>query len=146
MLYARPETAALELSQLIDDNVRGYLERWNHPITFAQAPLANREWQQVSRYETYPVGGGQEDYVGYIFVEDGTAYEIGFSILEMEDSMSQYVVWWMGMIVISSALVLLVFPLFFRRALVAPLKNLMAGMKWINQGELETAVPIQYND
>ncbi|MCA9952089.1 MAG: GAF domain-containing protein, partial [Anaerolineales bacterium] len=44
------------------------------------------------------------------------------------------------------ALVLLVFPLFFRRALVAPLKNLMAGMKWINQGELETAVPIQYND
>ena len=146
LLYARPDAAAPELSQLLEDNGAGYVEMWGYPLTFLTPQLANHEWQHVSRYETYPVGSNQEDYEGYIFVANETAYEIGFSVLAMEDSMSQHVVWWMGMIVISSALVLLVFPLFFHRALVAPLENLMAGVGWLNEGEMETAVPVQYND
>lgn len=146
LLYARPNAAAPELSQLIDDNGAGYLERWSHRHIFSEMPLANHEWQRIPRYTTYPVGSGQEDYMGYIFVEEGTAYEIGFSMLEMGDMMSRQVIWWMGIIVISSALVLLLFPLFFHRALVAPLENLIAGVGWINQGELETAVPVQFND
>ncbi len=146
MLYARPNAAAPELSQLIEDNGSGYLERWSHPHVFSEIPLANHDWQWIPRYTTYPVGSGQEDYAGYIFVENGTAYEIGFSMLEMGDALSQQVTWWMSMILISSVLVLLVFPRFFHQALVAPLENLIAGVGWINQGELETAVPVQFND
>jgi signal transduction histidine kinase len=52
----------------------------------------------------------------------------------------------MMVIGVTSLIVLTLFPFFFRRTLVNPLSNLMGGIAKVKQGDLSTAVPIQYND
>ncbi|MCP5054824.1 MAG: HAMP domain-containing protein, partial [bacterium] len=53
----------------------------------------------------------------------------------------------LAMVVILATLVILtVFPLFFKNNLVQPLKNLLEGMKKVKQGELDTTVPVRFDD
>lgn len=56
-------------------------------------------------------------------------------------------VWrWLLLILVASGFVLVVFPLFFRRALVQPMANLLAGIGRVNDGDLDTVVPLQFHD
>jgi signal transduction histidine kinase len=52
----------------------------------------------------------------------------------------------MGLITASSIFVLLVFPRLFRHTLIDPLMQLLDGMRRVNDGDLDTAVPIRYHD
>lgn len=127
------------LDRFIDENRKGYLEIWSHPVTGTLAKLTNDDFRSVQRYWTYPLGSAQEDYQSYIFVAGGTAYEIGFSSAAADEYLSVIVSKWLILILISSAFVLLIFPLFFRRTLVEPLNNLLDGITRVNQGNLDTA-------
>jgi signal transduction histidine kinase/HAMP domain-containing protein len=50
------------------------------------------------------------------------------------------------LVVGSSLLIVVIFPIFFRRNLVNPLNSLLAGVREINAGNLETTMPVQYHD
>jgi signal transduction histidine kinase/HAMP domain-containing protein len=50
------------------------------------------------------------------------------------------------LVLFSSILVILVFPLFFRAALLDPLARLLKGVKLINDGKLDVGLAVQYND
>ena len=50
------------------------------------------------------------------------------------------------MVVFASLLILIVFPLFFGKTLVKPLKRLLSGVKQVENGNLSVSVPHSYND
>lgn len=53
---------------------------------------------------------------------------------------------WLLLILAATAFVLLLFPLFFRRVLVQPIENLLQGINRVNKGNLDTFVPIRFDD
>ena len=50
------------------------------------------------------------------------------------------------LVLLSSLLIILIFPLFFRTALLDPLEQLSGGVKQANEGNLDIQVPVQYDD
>ena len=50
------------------------------------------------------------------------------------------------LVLLSSLLIILVFPFFFRTALLDPLGMLLAGVKLANEGDLDIQVAVQYDD
>ncbi|UCH96222.1 MAG: PAS domain S-box protein [Candidatus Aminicenantes bacterium] len=50
------------------------------------------------------------------------------------------------MVILTSLLILLGFPLFFKTSLVKPLQTLLEGVKMVNWGRLYASVPVRYND
>jgi signal transduction histidine kinase len=99
----------------------------------------------IWRYSLSPREGFYR-YVGYTFVKDNIKYEVGFSLTEMEQTMRREGLVMTGLVVVSSLLVILFFPLLFRANLVKPLDRLLAGVKQANTGNLEVNVPIAYQD
>jgi signal transduction histidine kinase/HAMP domain-containing protein len=108
--------------------------------------LTGQEWQTVERYWTYPVGSTHEDYLGYIFNSQGVTFEIGFASIETYDFTNQIVSSWIFLLLVSHIFVVLVFPKFFQRTLVRPLDNLLKGVAQVDQGELNTIIPVSSND
>jgi signal transduction histidine kinase/HAMP domain-containing protein len=51
-----------------------------------------------------------------------------------------------ALVLLSSLLIILAFPHFFRAALLDPLENLLRGVKAANDGDLTTHVAVQYDD
>lgn len=145
-IYRSDGEVDFNLDALVEENREGYLETWSQPITGTLAQLTNDDFRSIRRYWTYPLGSGQENYQSYIFVARGTAYEIGFSSAATEGYLSAIVSKWLILILVSSAFVLLVFPLFFHWTLVEPLKNLLDGITRVNQGKLDTVIPQSFND
>lgn len=145
-VYVHPDNTLFDLDRLIAENAQGYLaSAWQAPVdTFAQR--ANRPWQALLRFRTYPPGSSQADYLAYLFEQDGVTYEIGTSAIAQSLFVNRVVGWWMLVILLSSALVLLAFPSFFRLTLVRPLQLLLAGVKRVNDGDLNTAVEVQFSD
>ena len=146
LLYDNTQEVVFDLGTLIDENQKGYLDTWSQPIRGQIFQLTNQDWRLMRRYWTYPLGSSSEDYWGYIFVLGDLAYEIGFSALAAVDQLSMIVSRWLFLILASSAFILLVFPLFFRRTLVEPLENLLYGVRQVNQGKLDTDVSVRFND
>jgi signal transduction histidine kinase/HAMP domain-containing protein len=142
LLYLSSEESTFDLERLIADNQKGYLDEWSVPDN----NLENITVRLMQRYWVYPLGSGQPDYWGYIFVHDGTAFEVGFSKTEYDNAINRVVTKWLVVFLISSLFVLLVFPLFFRRILVKPLENLLQGIRHVNSGELETVVTPSFSD
>jgi signal transduction histidine kinase len=89
----------------------------------------------------FAVAGSVDVYVGM-----DLANGIGLSGAAAAEHLSTLVSGWLVLILGVSAFVLLVFPLFFRRTLVQPLKNLLLGVKQVEQGFLDSFVPIRFHD
>lgn len=51
-----------------------------------------------------------------------------------------------ALVLLSTLLIVLIFPFFFRTALLEPLDRLLAGVKMANQGNLDTQVEVHYDD
>ncbi|MCP5046329.1 MAG: PAS domain S-box protein [bacterium] len=50
------------------------------------------------------------------------------------------------MVLLVSLVILMVFPLFFRNNMLAPVKELLKGVKKVKEGTLPDSVPVRYND
>jgi len=106
----------------------------------------NKTPEQVTlRYGAHPVGSVHQ-YAGYLFVEDGAKYEVGFSLAEMAQSVHHEALLMTGVVLLSSLFIVLIFPLFFRVNLVKPLDRLLEGVRRVNAGDLDVSVPIAYQD
>ncbi len=145
-VYVRPDQTGFDLEKLIAGNRHVPVGASGVPVGGDLARLTGTAWQLVPRYGAYPEGSTQPDYEGYQFTRGGAVYEIGVSRAELDGSQSRIVAYWIALVAGCSLLILLAFPLFFRRMLTHPLANLLQGITTANQGNLETTVPISFHD
>jgi signal transduction histidine kinase len=146
VLYVRPDLADVDLIRLLAQNQQEYWEQWAKPISGDLPQVTSTTWRRVPRYGTFPQGSTHPDFEGYLFTQDDTTFEIALAQADRDSYLSAAALRWMGLIILSSLFVLAYFPLFFRRMLVNPLAHLLAGVTRVNQGDLNTTVPIQYHD
>ncbi|TGL86813.1 tetratricopeptide repeat protein [Leptospira congkakensis] len=72
--------------------------------------------------------------------------EVGFNYRDYRAYMHKSAKLELIILAIVMFVLLIIFPLFFRSALVNPLYALLAGVEKVNQGNLEVEVPIKVND
>ncbi|MEZ4518145.1 MAG: histidine kinase [Chloroflexota bacterium] len=143
-LYRSVDEQYFDLQSLVRENQSGYLDRVIPAISLIQ--LTENDWWGAVREQPTITSRGLEQYSGYFFNNEGTTYEIGFSHLAVAERLSETVSKWLLLVVVSSSVVLLAFPLFFRKTLVQPIDTLVEGIKAVNRGDLETSVPITFGD
>ena len=85
-------------------------------------------------------------YTHFDFLDKGQRYEVGFSYLDYRRYVHRIAMGFVYVIVISTLVIVLIFPLFFRSSLVSPLKWLLAGVKKVNEGDLTVQVPVKVED
>lgn len=145
LLYESEELVAFNLNTLIDDNRTGALDARSWEVGGALPERTDRNWRSIWRSLHSPAGV-PEQYLGHIFIEGSTAYEIGISMRAEREHLSGVVSKWLMLILTSSAVILLGFPWFFKRTLVRPIDNLLDGIGKVDEGDLDTVVPIQFHD
>lgn len=101
---------------------------------------------RVSLYFGSHPQGSYYQYVGYPIVIGDNRYEAGFSIMESNTPVHQRAAGMIAIILISSLLVLYIFPLVFRASILTPLDHLLRGVHQANAGDLSVHVPISNDD
>ncbi|TAL39089.1 MAG: HAMP domain-containing protein [Spirochaetes bacterium] len=96
----------------------------------------------------YRSGPDDNHYLSYVYIDRfaGMVYEGGFSYAEYR---AQIHVPAVRLIALLGGIILLmvtVFPFFFLRAIVRPLRLLLDGVKKVNEGRLEAQVPVLVED
>lgn len=94
-----------------------------------------------TKFWSYAGPDPEDTYVLYTFEAGQKLYVVGFSGIHMRDAINARGLPAIFMMLLSSVLVLLVFPWFFRSILVKPLYNLVEGMEKVNEGNLDIHVP-----
>jgi signal transduction histidine kinase len=97
------------------------------------------------RYGSNPHGSFHQ-YAGYTFHQNGTDYEVGFSLDEMRQFPRAVSGIMIGAVIGSSLFILIIFPLFFSANLIRPLNRLLAGVRQADDGDLNIAIPVIHED
>jgi signal transduction histidine kinase len=110
--------------------------------------IENQAWigqPIVLRYADHPIGSVFK-YIGLEVTVAGVQYEIGFPLAEYRQLVHARTLVLLLLVLTSSATILVVFPLFLRTNLVRPLQALLEGVRQVNAGNLDVAVPMQMGD
>jgi signal transduction histidine kinase/HAMP domain-containing protein len=140
------DNVSFQLETLIEDNLDGRVINLSQPLRGELFERSNTNWRLIRRFWQYPEGSTHEDYLGYIFNHENFQYEIGYSGILASDFVSNIVIKWMILTLISSVFILLVFPVFFDNVLVQPIRNLLDGIHQVNRGDLETNIQPRFHD
>jgi signal transduction histidine kinase len=84
--------------------------------------------------------------IRYAFTHHDTLYEVGYCHLDYRRMLHHAALPLLALMGGVTALMLVAFPLFFRRGLVEPLDQLLEGVARVDQGDREVAVPVKYAD
>ncbi len=97
-------------------------------------------------FRTALQGGGH--YIAYTRADydGGVIHEVGFSYEKYRGFMHESVVKLMILLAVVLVVVRFGFQLFFRGVLITPLRNLSRGVRAVNEGNLETSVPVMMGD
>ena len=98
------------------------------------------------RYRYLNLNDPRRYYLGEQIVLNGRTYEIGYSYLKYRRNVHRAVKSQVYMVLLATLLLLLIFPLFFRRNLTNPLNRLLNAIKSAESGRLETNIPISMED
>ena len=85
-------------------------------------------------------------YTHFDFVKDNVRYEVGFSYAEYRNHTHHNAVRLIYIILVTTFIILLLFPKFFHSSLVKPLNDLLEGVTKVNEGNLDIEVPIKVQD
>ncbi|TGN08435.1 SpoIIE family protein phosphatase [Leptospira ilyithenensis] len=87
-------------------------------------------------------------FISYFIVDkkENKVYEIGFPYLDYRDFQHQSSLPWMYGVVAIAAIVILGFRLFFLRALIRPIEQIIEGLTEVNSGNLEHRLVINVED
>jgi signal transduction histidine kinase len=146
VLFTPAGQTGFDLDRLVAENRQGHLASWSRPATQVRAASGGEAWYAVPRWRTYPVGSSVPEYTGFGFSAGGTTYEIGLLEAHREEYLNGVTTSWLATLGMGALLVLLVFPLFLRATLVRPLADLIAGVKRVEAGALDTTVTVRYAD
>ena len=86
------------------------------------------------------------DFYRTRFSHDGRVYEMGVPWPEYAQPVLEEVNKHIFLTIAGSLFVLILFPFFFRRHLFDPLNNLLRGVRQADAGQLQTELPIHYED
>ncbi len=121
-----PELSASEIKALAQERLIAL------PITTDQ--IQRRAGATFARYLTY------DRVIG------DTIYQFGFSYADYRAFLHQAALPLALLLLITTAAILILFPLFFRTSLLRPLNALLAGVARVNAGQRAAQVPIFYHD
>ncbi len=101
----------------------------------------------------FGVARWQDDRAQYLlsqtsteFTLDGRRYRVGVNLDSFHRQVQQIMLRLILLILVSSGGIILGFPVFFQLILVTPLNGLLAGVEQVRRGNLDIAIPIQYED
>ncbi|MCW8958701.1 MAG: HAMP domain-containing protein [Gammaproteobacteria bacterium] len=107
-------------------------------------PASTREWQSGWRFQQ--LDAAERFYISYRTTITGEEYEVGYRYRDYRvylDNMARPLLY---IILLATLLVVIVFPLFFRLSLFAPLQRLLRGVGSIERGNLDINIPISVHD
>ena len=84
--------------------------------------------------------------IGHRFIHQNKIYEIGVDLSTYHTEGHDASVKLIQQVIVSSLLILIFFPYFFRINLLVPLKRLLRGVKQTNSGQLDINIPVQFED
>jgi signal transduction histidine kinase len=87
-----------------------------------------------------------EQLIRYHFREEDTLYEVGYGYLGYRAYLHRAALPFVALLFGTTFAILVLFPRFFRLGLVAPLTQLLEGVKRVNRGELDIRVPVMMED
>jgi hypothetical protein len=146
VLFTQPQQPDFDLTRLVAENRAGHLAAWSRRSTQVLAALGEEFGYAVPRWRSYPAGSGVPDYTAFGFDLGDSSYEVGLLEAHRERYLHGVVTAWLASLGVGTALVLLVIPVFLRATLVRPLEDLIAGMRRVEAGALDTSVPVRYAD
>ncbi len=82
----------------------------------------------------------------FAYQDKGLIYEVGFSYDEYRNYTHATALKLLLIIIGTTVLILLLFPLFFNSSLVKPLNDLLSGVTEVNKGDLDVVVSIKVQD
>lgn len=119
---------------------------WGYPFSFLTLCTRGENSSSLKfRYGSHSIGSYYQ-YVGCLVNEAGTEYEVGFSLDGIRQVVQAESNWAWSLILVSSLLILVVFPRFFHTNLIHPLERLLDGVRQVDGGDLDVQVPVSYQD
>ncbi|MCB0260956.1 MAG: HAMP domain-containing protein [Calditrichae bacterium] len=88
----------------------------------------------------------QLQHTVYLTESEGQRLCAVFSYLAFRRYSHEYTLYFTILILLSAALILTVFTLFFRRRFIRPLTDLISGVNRVNAGHFDVRVPVQYEN
>ena len=85
-------------------------------------------------------------YITYAFIHDDGYYVVGFPAADLQRDINPKALQVKGLLMLEVAIVLLIFPRFFRWSLIEPLRLLLEGVQEVGEGNLKVEVPIISRD
>ncbi|MDQ2806824.1 MAG: HAMP domain-containing protein [Chloroflexota bacterium] len=89
---------------------------------------------------------GDRHYLSYAATVGNTRYEVGYEYALYRSQMHTAATDLALILLLASGAILGIFPRFFQAGLVRPLTALQAGVRAVNAGRLDVAVPVQMDD
>ncbi|MEI6047221.1 MAG: HAMP domain-containing protein, partial [Chloroflexota bacterium] len=80
------------------------------------------------------------------FVQGGLFYQVGYSYQDLRLVLHASIVTQVGLLLMATLIVLLIFPYLFYSSFTRPLQLLLQGVKKVDQGDFEVEVPIRALD
>ena len=103
---------------------------------------------QSPELRLYRHGTNGEHYVSFLHtdIQKSRIYESGYSYTSYRkyiEPSAKHLIYLLGLVIF---ILLVVFPIFFRGALMSPLKALLEGVRMVNLGKLDVVVPLKVED
>jgi HAMP domain-containing protein/tetratricopeptide (TPR) repeat protein len=86
------------------------------------------------------------NYVYFEQINDENRYEIGYSYYDYRKHTHEEVSKLFALVIITTFLMIVFYPKFFKSSLIKPLNKLLIGVKDVNEGNLDIEVPIKVPD
>jgi signal transduction histidine kinase/FixJ family two-component response regulator len=134
-LYQNPDTTALYPAERLSASIA--MQPWANDVA-EPAPVVSRKVMDARQRLL--------DYTAYQYRDGERVLEIGYVEPRRNAESQQVNTVLIGQMIFSTAVVLLVLPLFFRRTLIVPLDKLLEGVRRVNRGALQTTVPVTVED
>ena len=96
----------------------------------------------------YGFGGliSEMNYAVYYFVMDDTLFEVHYPVSRYLEVVHSFAIKIMGFILGTAVFIVIFIPLFLKSGLDRPLRELLAGVREVNAGRLDVAVPVYVED
>ena len=100
----------------------------------------------AKRYFYWDVNNEDAFYSFYSFALNNQVYDVGFSYRDYRKTVNDVVIKYILLIVVSVLAIVIFFPLFFWSNMISPLKELLNGVKEVNEGNLDVIVSVSVED
>jgi len=105
-----------------------------------------RDWQSTWHFRHFGANTAGNYFIGTNLQIAGQMYEIGYRYRDYRSYLDKMARPLLYIILAATLVVVIVFPLFFRLSLFAPLQRLLRGVDSIEKGNLDVAIPVSVRD